>query len=308
MADDRHGIIGWGSKKIRSHVSTSLTRSIAQQQSGKINQFKGDWSELNADLLVEALLYLPQDHLFEVMSVSRAWKKAILEGRDLWRKVIVAGADFVGIDDVESVGLKGVEETEGSLERGNGSHVLLDVLRVAEDVEFWRDCDFSENRMVSGGGVLGSNLRFVDLPGKAIFSSFFPVLFANCPNLMSPTLWDEPHDDIRSIHVCHKRLEMLKLEGMCPFSVIIDCPALLDLHLGYDVYGLYDSKSAIQAPSPNCPRLTSLHLSDLHSPRGVLESIAQHAPNIKHLKMSINKVNAFLTATQFKQSGSECAC
>ena len=40
---------------------------------------------LDADILAEVFSYLPRVELFEVMSVSRHWKQATMEGRKLCR-------------------------------------------------------------------------------------------------------------------------------------------------------------------------------------------------------------------------------
>ena len=177
-----------------------------------------------ADLLVEVFSNLPQRQLFEMMSVSRDWKKAIMESSRLWRKV--------------KVGRKWHTRPQRSKgKKGRRQEILLQVLKLAEVVRFTESSRYDTRQMMVVGGVLGANLRSLKLPGKSASPSFFPLLTANCPNLTSLDIERDSDDAITSLHISHPSLEKLKLNGFHFFTLIVDCPALLDLFFGVD-YGV----------------------------------------------------------------------
>lgn len=92
---------------------------------------------------------------------------------------------------------------------------------------------------------------------------------------------------------------MLGIFSTVPFHLIVECPSLLGLRVGGEDDDHYSNRAPI-APSLKCPRLTSLHLSKAHSPAGVLEAIAAHAPEIEQFKTYVNEENPILTLTRFK--------
>lgn len=79
-------------------------------------------AELCADLLVEVFSYLGPRQFSEVMLVSRDWKKAVIEGSVLWKKVHVVQKVDSGAVWVEGMGGK----------EGRGLDVTLQVFRVVE--------------------------------------------------------------------------------------------------------------------------------------------------------------------------------
>lgn len=73
-----------------------------------------EWKDVNADLLVQVFSYLPQIELFEVISVSKAWKMAVMEASVLWKEVTVCKKWDLGARGERSGGRVGNQMTEGS--------------------------------------------------------------------------------------------------------------------------------------------------------------------------------------------------
>ena len=97
----------------REDTEVSTERSVVEAEGRELRN-------LGADMLVEVFSFLPQTELFEVLTVSKEWMKAVTEGGELWRKVRVC----------RKWNLRG----EGRDMKGN--EVLRRVLGSAEDVSF----------------------------------------------------------------------------------------------------------------------------------------------------------------------------
>lgn len=252
---------GRESGKLYTHIG--LAGSGSREESWEPNSSDGAGRELNADLLVAVFAHLPQKQLFEVMLVSRDWKEAAIEGSGLWRMVDVFPKYHWGPVWMGGMGgMEGMDVMKGMKGvKGRGLEVLHEVLRVAEGVRITNTFfEFNPIQMLSVGGVLGPNLRCLTLPARSVSPSFLQLLLANCRNLKSLVVEGDLDDGILSLQICHPTLEILRFDtNLHPFFLIVDCPALLHLHFGVDVYELPTDEAftALRAPSLNCPRLTS---------------------------------------------------
>lgn len=199
-------------------------------------------------------------------------------------------------------GMEGVEENEGMVwKEETRLNILSQLLRVGEVVNF-TSIFGNKSQMMIVGKVSGPNLRSLTLPGNYVTLSFFLLLLANRPNLGALAVEGDldDNDGITSVHICHLKLTSLKLIGFHPFHLHIECPSLLDLSFGENTLDPSEYRSDLRAPSLKCPRLINLHLSNPHSPTGVLEAILAHAPNIHRLKSCVNKESHFSTLLSFK--------
>ena len=116
-------------------------------------------------------------------------------------------------------------------------------------------------------------------------------------NLKSLLLEGELDEGIAFVSIIHPTLETLKFDGRKHVNLMVECLSLLDLFFGLEEDIDKDGFDLIArgpyGPSLNCPRLTSLHLSNRYSGKGILKAMASHAPNIKRLKSSVNKESPF---------------
>ena len=229
---------------------------------------KRDLQNLDADLLVEVLSYLPQNELFEVMAVSSRWQAVVQETSKLWRVVKVGRKWHSGMG--RGVGIEDLYE------------IVHSVLCVAERVQFSIPFNKYQERIL--GGVLGVHLRTLELPHSCAYPDFFVVLLSHCPELRSLLIKGEPLGQ-DPIHICHAKLEIFEVRCRIDRPLTIDCLNLTRLstagngdHLPAGVSGTK------QAPFFRCPNLTSLFLAPLHCVSGMLESMAAHAPNIEWLE------------------------
>ena len=273
-------------------------KDISEKESGKRNHNKGGGKELHAEVLIEVFSHLPQMDLFEVMSVSRDLNKAVINGSVLWRNVAIISAWDSGAAEVE--GMEGNEEgVEGSKgvqgRKGRVPELPSQVLRVAESVRFPRSIPHGLSFIVRVGGTNLRYQRFQDTFTKSITPSFFPVVLANCPNLKLLSIEGKLVVDGTFIHICHPGLEMLKFAGWNYFTLILECPALLDLNFDRDSFLLKDLDEICV-----CTRLTSLHLSEYYSSEGILEVMGNHAQTLKRLKVHLNDVTPFRSLLHFE--------
>ena len=249
---------------------------------------KGERKELRnlgADMLGEVFSYLPQKELFEVLAVSKNWKKAVMEGSGLWRKVDVCRKWNIG--------------GEGRDMREN--EILRRVIGSAEDVTFSKAFGGDDKHVMSVGGWLAPNLRILKLPYECVLPTFFPLLVSECPLLESLVVEGTPALENDPVHIRHPNLKSLKFHNRLPSVLTIDCPALTHLStLGKLNFTMRADWNTLYAPSLFCPRLKSLSLSRFHCAKGVLEAVAAHAPNITSLDASITVESPFTILTNFK--------
>ena len=91
---------------------------------------------LGADMLSDVFLCLPQKELVEVLSVSKAWGKAVMEGSGLWGRVIVWEKWNLG----------------GEKHNTRENEVIRRVFGLAKDVTFSKAFRGDEKRVMSVGG------------------------------------------------------------------------------------------------------------------------------------------------------------
>ena len=150
------------------------------------------------------------------------------------------------------------------------------LLRAAEEVRFL--CDVDHEVPMSVIGMLGQELRILDLPFFSFYSAFFSALPSQFLHLKSLLVRGELKGE-DPIFICHPTLETLKIGCEEPRSLTIDCPNLTYLSTDDEEFAS-DVEQGYSVPSLFCPLLTTLCLSPLHCTSGVLESMAAHAPNV----------------------------
>ena len=153
----------------RSRKGPNVNNTFEERVSGEDAEFSSarnglkregkELRNLGADMLGEVFSYLPQKQLFEVLSVSKDWGKAVMEGTGLWSKV----------DVFRNWNL-------GSERRGRrGNEILRRVIGFAEDVTFSEA--FKRNKW-SPVHICHPNLKSLK------FYGYLPlVLTVNCPAL-----------------------------------------------------------------------------------------------------------------------------
>ena len=174
MMDDGNGFNCGGSGDFQSHdgfirgmsgtgeefyTHIGPAGSTSHEELGVQGCSKEASTELCADLLVEVFSFLGNVQLYEVMSVSRDWRKAVIEGSALWRKVHV-----VQTFDAEAVWVEGMGGKEGrGLKEERGLEVLLQVFRVVEVLKVTSFYGNNISRMMLLKGGLGPNLASLTL-------------------------------------------------------------------------------------------------------------------------------------------------
>ena len=276
-----------------------MNNTFKERVSGKDVEFsttgsglKGERKELRnlgADMLGEVFSYLPQKELFEVLVVSKNWKKAVMEGSGLWRKVDVCRKWNLG--------------GEGRDMREN--EILRRVIGFAEDVSFSKTFRRDDEHAMSVGRWLAPNLRILKMPFECVLPTFFPLLVSKCPLLESLVVEAGHRGTADSgtdpVHIRHPKLKSLKISSYLPLVLTGNCPALTHLSaLGELNFTMRADSNTLYAPSLFCPGLKSLCLSRTQCTKGVLEAVAAHAPNINSLEASISEESPFTALTHFK--------
>ena len=242
---------------------------------------RGKFQDLNAKVLGDIFSFLPSKDFCEVMSVCKNWERSAREGSGLCRSVKVAQKWEMGVGG------------------GKGHNFMCKLLAAAKEVEFKRTFERDNERIESLGGVLGSNLHFLEIPHNSVSSAFFPILVSQCPHLKSVLMDGEPKGR-DPIDIRHPQLETLVLGCRKERLLTIDCPNLT--HLSTD--GGKASNQGLWAtrplPSFNCPRLTDLLLAPLHCTVAVWQFLAAHVPNIKWLQVYRFEENPLSALTGFK--------
>ena len=159
----------------------------------------------------------------------------------------------------------------------------------------------ADEHIDSVGGLLGSNLHFLEIPNESVSSTFFPMLFSRCPHLKT-LLMNGDAKGSGPIDIRHPQLETLMLGCRKVRLLTIDCPNLTHLSTGGTVTDeeSIGSRNTQPFPSFNCPRLTNLSLSPLHCGVAVWQFLAGHAPNIRWLEVHCSGMNPITALTGFK--------
>lgn len=247
---------------------------------------KKQWN-LHTDLLAEVFSYLPQICLFEVMLVSRRWEKAVKEGTSsLWRKVTV------------------VRWEQWCGERGKQHQMLSRLLRSAEEVHFVGHVGLKFPSSVSE--VLGQKLIIIELPQNisTVTAAFLHTLLSNSPDLRWLLVKGEEPRGLDLLRISHQKLEVLELLCLEVRPLTVICPNLTHLSTIGDAGVRQDAYNLLPlffiTPTLHCPQLKSLYLSRLHCDKGVLESMAVHAPSIIRLFTYQTEYSHSMDATLFK--------
>ena len=230
---------------------------------------RGNGRHLEAKLLVNVFSFLSSEDLAEVMLVSKHWERSAREGSDsLWRHVRVA------------------QKWEMGGGGGEGHNFMCKVVAAAEELEFKYTFERDNEHMESLGGLLGSNLQFLEIPHNSVPLAFFPILLSRC-SLLKILLMDGEPKGRDPIDIRHPQLETLMLRCWNPRVLTIDCPNLTHLSTGGTVsnQALVERWVTQPFPSFNCPRLTNLLLAPNHCTVAVWQFLATHAPNIKWLQV-----------------------
>lgn len=242
---------------------------------------------LGADMLAEVFSYLPHVELFEVMSVSRHWEHATMEGRTLWHEV-----------DVLRKGVS-VRTTLKDGMKNEFNEMLSRILRLATKVRFSVAFHNNQKYIQRVGDSLGPQLKVLELPGSCFDAAYLHLLLGNCPQLQSLVIKGEPCNE-DAILVRHPELKIFEIRCRKSRPLEVNCPSLTNLSTDGDDkdirVGLY---RPFIVPSIFCPHLSNLRLSPLHCTSAVLDSMAAHSPNIEWLTADCSAESPFNSFTHF---------
>ena len=181
------------SRKGRGGRGGSKGTSLCPQDEGGLQGT--ELGNLNADLLAKVFSYLPQRELFEIMLVNRLWETGVMEDHSLWTKVEV-------------------HQSWQLSHRGGGDGRASRLLRAAKEVRFL--FDVNHKILMSVMGMLGQELRSLDLPAFSFYSAFFSALPSQLPHLKYLRvlkLRDYEVEDLPHDFAQWPRLEVLVLMG-----------------------------------------------------------------------------------------------
>lgn len=172
-------------------------------------------TDLNSDSLIQVFSNLLQTGLFEVMSVCKAWERAVMEDTLLWRKVKVMRR----WDTESTIGLEGHTAS---------NQLFWRVLNATEDVTFSGGIGIVKEHIMSVAKLERPYLRTLSLLQMSVTTSTLSLLLSKSRQLGSLKIDGELLGSDH-IHVSHPTLETLDIEWQKCLPLTLHCRDLTHL-------------------------------------------------------------------------------